>query len=161
MQILVDADACPVKKVIVAIAEEYGLGVVMLIDTSHMLDDGYSRVITVDKARDGVDIALINLAKRGDIVVTQDFGLAALALGKGAFAINQNGLVFSGDNMDKLLFERFLGQKIRRAGGRTTNPGKRGKEDDMRFEAAFRKMVASAVAKDSGQQSGRDEAKDG
>lgn len=145
MQILVDADACPVKDIIVRIAKEYMLGVVMMIDTSHELNDGYSRVVTVDKARDGVDIALINLAEKGDVVVTQDFGLAALALGKGAFGINQNGLVFNGDNMDKLLFERFLGQKIRRAGGRTKGPRKRSIDDDIRFEAAFRKMITKII----------------
>jgi uncharacterized protein YaiI (UPF0178 family) len=113
----------------------------MLIDTSHELNDGYSRVITVDKARDSVDIALINLVSAGDIVVTQDYGVAAMALGKKARALNQNGLVFSDNNIDRLLFERHLGQKMRRAGGRTTNTPKRSREDDANFERTFRKLV--------------------
>lgn len=141
MQILVDADACPVKGIIIRIAKQYNLPVTMLIDTSHELNDGYSRVITVDKARDSVDIALINLAKAGDIVVTQDYGVAAMALGKKAKAINQNGLVFTDGNIDKLLFERHIGQKVRRAGGRTTNAKKRTKEDDGKFERIFISLI--------------------
>jgi len=137
MQILVDADACPVKQIIVRLAKQRGIPVTMLIDTAHELDDGYSTIITVDKQADSVDFALMGLLTRDDIVVTQDFGLAAMALGKGARVVNQNGLVFTNDNIDKLLMERHIGQKIRRGGGRTKGPPKRTKEDDERFEAAL------------------------
>jgi uncharacterized protein YaiI (UPF0178 family) len=81
MQILVDADACPVKQIIVRMAKERNITVTMLIDTSHELDDGYSKVITVDNAADSVDYALMGLLTRNDIVVTQDFGLAAMVIG--------------------------------------------------------------------------------
>lgn len=145
MKILVDADACPVKSIIVSIARQYRLEVIMLIDTSHELNDGYSNVITVDKARDSVDIALINLVKTGDLVVTQDFGVAAMALGKKAGVVNQNGLIYSDDNIDGLLFERHIGQKVRRAGGRTAGSKKRTREDDARFEQTFRRLVQQAL----------------
>lgn len=141
MKILVDADACPVKHIILKIAKEYNIPVTMFIDTSHILNDGYSEVVTVDKSRDSVDIALINKVAGGDIVVTQDFGVAAMALPKGARAVNQNGLIYTDGNIDKLLFERHLAQKVRRSGGRTSGPRKRTKEDDMRFEAAFRGLL--------------------
>lgn len=95
MQILVDADACPVKGIIVKIARQYKLPVTMVIDTSHELNDSYSTVITVDKARDSVDIALINLVKTGDIVVTQDYGVAAMALGKKAKASKESSAALS------------------------------------------------------------------
>lgn len=142
MQILVDADACPVKQIIVRLARQQRISVTMIMDTSHELDDGYSRVITVDKAADSVDYALMGLLTREDVVVTQDFGLAAMVIGKGARAINQNGLVFTDENMDGLLMERHIGQKIRRGGGRTKGPSKRTKEDDERFETAFKKLIA-------------------
>ena len=145
MQILVDADACPVKQIIVRLAKQRNISVTMLIDTSHELDDGYSQIITVDKQADSVDYALMGLLARGDIVVTQDYGLAAMALGKGAKAVNQNGLVFTDANMDKLLMERYVGQKVRRSGGRTKGPAKRTKEDDARFEAAFERLLAEAT----------------
>ncbi len=137
MQILVDADACPVKDIIVRTAKKYKVPVTMIIDTSHELSDGYSTVITVDKARDSVDIKLINLLKREDIVVTQDYGVAAMGLGKGARVLNQNGLTYTDDNIDRLLFERHLGQKVRRAGGRTRPIKKRTGENDEVFEKAL------------------------
>ncbi len=140
-QILVDADACPVKDIIIKVAKEKGIPVTMVMDTSHIWQHAYATVVTVDKARDGVDMALINLARKHDVVVTQDYGVAALALGKGLRALNQNGLIFTSANMDKLLFERHLGQKVRRAGGRTKNPRKRKPEDDDRFEHALRHVL--------------------
>ncbi len=141
MQIIVDADACPVKQIIVRLAKQRKIPVTILIDTSHELNDGYSRVITVDKAADSVDYALMGLLTHEDIVVTQDFGLAAMVIGKGARAINQNGLVFTNENMDRLLMERYIGQKVRRVGGRTKGPSKRTKEDDERFETAFERLL--------------------
>jgi len=141
MRILVDADACPVKEIIVRLARINGIPVTMLIDTSHELNDGYSTVITVDKQADSVDFSLMGLLASDDIVVTQDFGLAAMVLGKGARAINQNGLVYTDDNIDKLLMERHLGAKIRRGGGRVKGPAKRTKEDNDRFEAAFNGLL--------------------
>ena len=140
-RILVDADACPVKEIIVRLAKEYNLPVTMLIDTSHQHNGGYSTVITVDKQADSVDFKLMSLLTADDIVVTQDFGLAAMVLGKGAKAVNQNGLVFSDDNIDKLLMERHIGAKVRRGGGRTKGPAKRTREDNERFEAAFVKLL--------------------
>ena len=145
MQILVDADACPVKQIIIRMAKQRNIPVTMLIDTSHELNDGYSKVVTVDKQADSVDYALMALLTRKDIVVTQDFGLAAMVIGKGAKAVNQNGLIFTDENMDRLLMERHVGQKIRRGGGRTKGPAKRTKEDDARFEAAFEKLLSEAI----------------
>ena len=123
------------------LAQIRNIPVTMLIDTSHELNDGYSRIITVDKQADSVDYALMGLLTRDDIVVTQDYGLAAMVLGKGAKAVNQNGLVFTNDNIDRLLMERHIGQKIRRSGGRTKGPAKRTKDDNDKFEAAFEKML--------------------
>ena len=144
MQILVDADACPVKQIIVRLAKKRNIPVTMLIDTSHELNDGYSTVITVDKQADSVDFALMGLLEREDVVVTQDYGLAAMAIGKGARAINQNGLIFSDGNMDRLLMDRHISGKIRRGGGRTRGPAKRTREDDARFEAALMELLNKA-----------------
>jgi uncharacterized protein YaiI (UPF0178 family) len=142
MKILVDADACPVKKIIVRMAKQRNIPVTMLTDTSHELNDGYSQIITVDRHADSVDFALMGLLNREDVVITQDHGLAAMVIGKGAKALNQNGLIFTDANMDKLLMERHIGQKIRRSGGRTKGPAKRSKEDDARFEVALEKLLS-------------------
>jgi hypothetical protein len=99
------------------------------------------KVITVDKAADSVDFALISMLSAGDIVVTQDYGLAAMALGKGAKVINQKGLIYTNNNIDRLLMERHIGGKVRRGGGRIKGPSKRIKEDDIRFEASFEVLL--------------------
>lgn len=140
MKVLVDADACPVKRIVVRVAKEHSVPVVMFFDTSHIIDDGYSETVIVDKSRDSVDIALVNRISAGDIVVTQDFGVAAMSLPKGAKVINQNGLIYTNDNIDRLLFERHLGQKVRKSGGRMSGPKKRTLQDDERFETAFRSL---------------------
>lgn len=147
MQILVDADACPVKEIIVRLAEQRQIPVTMLIDTSHELNDGYSTIITVDKQPDSVDFALVGLLTRNDIAVTQDYGLAAMALGKGARVINQNGMVYTDDNIDRLLAERYLGAKARKSGGRARRSAKRTKGDNEQFEIAFANMLDSEPKK--------------
>ena len=143
MKILVDADACPVKEILVSAARRRGIPVTMLIDTSHVLDDGYSTVIPVDQGRDSADLRLVNLIEPGDLVVTQDYGVAAMSLSRGAKALNQNGLVYDGTNMDRLLFERALGQKIRRAGGRAGKNRRRTSGDDESFRRALERMLDS------------------
>jgi uncharacterized protein YaiI (UPF0178 family) len=141
VRILVDADACPVKEIILRMAKRRNIPVTMVIDTSHELDDGYSTVITVDKGSDSADYAITGMAESGDIVVTQDYGLAAMILAKGASAIDQNGMLYTGENIEGLLERRYIGQKVRRGGGRTKGPKKRTREDDERFEDAFEKML--------------------
>lgn len=141
MNILVDADACPVIAIIVKVAKSYQLNVTLITDTSHMIEDPYSEVIMVDQQRDSVDMAIINRTKAGDIVITQDYGLAAIVLGKNAKAINQNGMIFSNKNIDQLLYQRYMGQKIRNMGGKTLNIKKRKKENDIQFEKNLRKLI--------------------
>lgn len=145
MRVLVDADACPVKEIIIKLAKRFSLEVIMFIDTSHILNDGYSTIITVDKASDSVDIALINQTQKGDVVVTQDYGLASLILGKGANCIHQNGFIYSDENIDKLLFERHIGKKIRQNGGRTKGPRKRTNDDNLKFEANFKNLLEKLI----------------
>jgi len=147
MQILVDADACPVKEIIIKLAKQYQLSVTMIIDTSHELNDGYSKVIVVEQGRDSVDLKLVNLLQPGDLVVTQDYGVAAMALGKKAQALNQNGLIYTNENIDQLLFERHLGQKLRRAGGKMSSHKKRTQADDMDFQVALEKIIVAELNK--------------
>lgn len=145
MRILVDADACPVKQIIVRVAKEYGIPVIMFIDTSHVINDGYSQVITVDKSADSADLALVNRVSGEDVVVTQDYGVAALVLPRGAGVLNQNGLVYTDENIDELLFKRHIGREVRRAGGRTGGPRKRTSQDDEHFEKSLRTLLDKKV----------------
>ena len=118
MKIVVDADACPVKNEIVKIAKRSGLEVIMVCDTSHVVTSDYAKVITVDKGADSVDFALINMVKIGDIVVSQDYGVAAMALAKRAFAIGNSGKLYTQFNIDAMLNQRYLSKENRRKGGK-------------------------------------------
>ena len=147
MNVYIDADACPVTRIAEEIARRYAVPVMLLCDTSHVLSSDYSTVRTVGAGADAVDIALINLCRRGDIVVTQDYGVAALALGKGARAIHQSGRWYTDENIDTLLMERHLAGKARRSGKHhLKGPARRTAEDDRRFAESFERMIAAALA---------------
>ena len=146
MKILIDADACPVKEIAVKEAKKRNMEVIMVCDTSHIINDGYSKTVTVDKAADSADIKLVNMAEKGDVVVTQDYGVAAMSLSKGAFAINQSGLVYSQENIDRLLFERHLSAKVRRSGGKHKNAKKRTKQEDINFAGNFRELLDKCMS---------------
>lgn len=143
MRILVDADACPVVRIVERIAQEKQIPVILLCDTNHLLYSDYSEVKVIGAGADAVDFALVNLCSRGDIVVTQDYGVAAMALGKGARAIHQSGMRYTDDNIDRLLMERHLAKKARMSKSKNHIKGmkKRTNEDDDRFEASFRRLI--------------------
>ncbi|MBQ3919008.1 MAG: YaiI/YqxD family protein [Oscillospiraceae bacterium] len=143
MTIYVDADACPVTRIVERVAKEYAVPVVLLCDTNHVLSSDYSTVKTIGAGADAVDIALVNLCSRGDIVVTQDYGVAAMALGKGAKAIHQSGRIFTDENIDGLLMERHIAKVERRKSkNHLKGPRKRTDEDDRRFEESFRRLLS-------------------
>jgi uncharacterized protein YaiI (UPF0178 family) len=138
MKIMVDADACPVREIVEKIAKRLNITVFMVIDTSHIVTSDYSHIIMVSKGPDAVDFALINRTSKGDIVVTQDYGVAAMALAKGAYAIHQNGRVYTDGNIEVLLMERDIAGRCRRAGERIRgNKKKRSVALDRQFAEAF------------------------
>lgn len=147
MKIYVDADACPVKQDIIAIAEKYQLKAVFVFSTCHSgnlrLDEAYknAEIIMVDNVSQAADMAIINRVNSYDIVVTGDFGLASIILSKKAAAISYSGNLFSSDNIDKLLFERHLAAVIRRGGGKIKGPSKRSKQDNIKFKSALEHVI--------------------
>ena len=147
-RVLVDADACPVIKIVERVAKAHGVPVTLLCDTNHVLTSDYSDVKVIGAGADAVDFALINLCRCGNVVVTQDYGVAALALGKGAYAIHQNGGLYTQDNIDRMLMERHLARKARMGKGKhhLKGPKKRTKEEDEAFETAFRKLLMQIAA---------------
>ena len=145
MTIYIDADACPVTRIAENTARKHGIPVTLLCDTNHQMTSDYSTVRDIGAGADAVDIAPINLCRRGDIVVTQDYGVAALALGKGAKAIHQSGRWYTDDNIDGLLMERHLAKKARRSGKHhLKGPAKRTEEDDRRFAESFERLITKA-----------------
>ena len=153
MQIYVDADACPVIAIIENKAQKYNVAVTLLCDTNHVLTSAYSEVVVVvvGAGADAVDYKLINICHKGDVVVSQDYGVAAMALGKGAYAIHQSGKWYTNDNIDRMLMERHLNKKARRAFGKNhlKGPRKRISEDDEHFRASFEEMIHMAMDKEN------------
>ena len=143
MRVFVDADACPVVGIIEKVAKEYNVPVTLLCDTNHVLSSDYSEVIVVGAGADAVDYKLISICHKGDIVVSQDYGVAAMALGKGVYAIHQSGKWYTNENIDQMLMERHLNKKARRTSRKNhlKGPRKRTSEDNERFRESFEKMI--------------------
>ena len=147
MKILVDADACPVIDIIEKVAKTKQIPVILFCDTNHVLFSDYSDVKIVGAGADAVDFKLVNECRKGDLVVTQDYGLAAMVLSKKAYAIHQSGRWYTEENIERLLAERAMAKKARRASGKNhlKGPRKRTEEDDARFEESFKKLIGKAV----------------
>ncbi|MFB3895259.1 MAG: YaiI/YqxD family protein [bacterium] len=142
MKIIVDADACPVKEIIVNIAREYQVDVMMVSSYAHFLEEQPGvDIVQVDQEPQAADIAIINRTKKSDIIVTQDYGLAAIVLAKGAAAISPRGKIYTDEKMDGMLTERHLQQKFRRAGGRTKGPKPHTNQDDTKFASNLKKLI--------------------
>lgn len=148
-QVLIDADACPVVQEAVSAAHQAGLPAMILCDEHHLLRSDYAQVRHVASGADAVDIALMNLCRRGDIVLTQDYGVAAMALGRGAYAIHHSGRRYTDDNIDLLLMERHAAKKARRASAKhhLRGPAKFTDADRSRFSAAFSALIDEVLRK--------------
>lgn len=147
MRVLVDADGCPVTRIAVRVAAEYGVSCVVFCDMAHEFRKlGSSvEVVTVSTGADSTDFALVNRAERGDIVVTQDFGLAAMCMARGAVPLDQNGRIYSDDNIGLLLEQRNMAKRLRRGGARLKGPKPRRDSQDAAFERTLRSLLSSTV----------------
>lgn len=145
MRIIVDGDGCPGKNIIETLGKEQELEVIIYCDINHILSSDYSQIKYMDSGFQSVDMAVANEAKENDIVVTQDYGVAAMALGKRSYAISPKGYIYDNENMDRLLFERHISQKVRKGGGKTSNAKKRTKEDDDRLYKNLLKLILESL----------------
>ena len=143
MKILIDADGCPVVDLTIRIAKANDTPCTILCDTSHHFEREGATTITVSKGADAVDFVLVNLVKPGDIVITQDFGLAAMCLAKKAIPLNQDGMIYDDNNIGGLLEQRAMSAKIRRVGGRLSGPAKRTESQNQTFANALSGLIAS------------------
>lgn len=143
MTVYIDADACPVVDIALTACRGRGIPVVLVCDVNHVLQKVGARTVYVEKGSDSADLRIANMAGRDDLVITQDYGLAALALARGAKALSQNGLVFTQDNIDALLLSRHTAARIRRGGGRLKGSAKRTKDMDAAFLKALETLIAS------------------
>ena len=145
MRILIDADGCPVVNEAIKVAHKFNLESIIFCDTSHNFDEKNIKVIVVSKGIDAVDFAILNNIEKGDIVITQDYGLASLVLSRNSYAINQSGMVYTNENIDELLYSRYISKKMRNSGARIKGPKKRDKSQDIIFKENLEKLILNII----------------
>lgn len=145
MKIFIDADGSPVVNIAISIAKEYGVHIVIVKNHAHMINDYYAEIVSVDISQDSADLYIVNHLNKDDIVVTQDYGLAALCLAKKSYVINQNGLIFTEDNIDNMLNRRHIHSKMRRQGKYHSKIKKRNSDSDLLFENSFRELIRARL----------------
>ena len=143
MRVLIDADGCPVVDIAISCARRRSVSVILVCDTAHEFHKDGAETIIVSQGADSADFRLVNLLEKGDLVVTQDYGLAAMALARGALALNQDGMRYTNDNIDSLLLARHTARKIRMGGGRLKGPAKRTPAQDDAFRSEFTSLLPS------------------
>ena len=141
MYVLIDADGCPVVDIAIRLCKKYSVPCLLLCDTAHEFHRDGAETLVFDKGSDSVDYALVNRVHPGDLVITQDYGLASMCLAWSARVLHQDGWEYTRDNIDTLLLVRHDSRKFRASGGRTKGPKKRTDAQDQAFEAAFQKLL--------------------
>lgn len=148
MRIIIDGDACPqrVKEICEQAAREYEIELIIVVDMDHYIVSDYE-IIVVEQGRDSVDYKIVQIFKEGDILVTQDYGLASLTLGKAEAIIHTAGFFINKNNIDNLLQSRYIGERIRKQGGKTKGPSKRRKEQDDNFKKCLYKVLSEKLGR--------------
>lgn len=142
MRIIIDGDACPqrVKEICEQAAKEYRIELIIVVDIDHYIISDFE-VMVVEQGRDSVDYKIVQIFKEGDILITQDYGLASLVLSKATAIIHTAGFFINNNNIDNLLQSRYISAKIRQQGGKTKGPSKRTREQDENFKKCLYKVL--------------------
>ncbi|UCZ53758.1 YaiI/YqxD family protein [Bacillus shivajii] len=145
MKIYVDADACPVKDIIISEARNFEIPVILVTSLSHFSNAEQPsgvETVYVDSGADAADYRIVKLVEKGDIIVTQDYGLASLGLAKGTIVLHQKGFRYTNDNIDQLLQTRYLSAMARKGGQRTKGPKPFTAEDREQFRHLFKQAIS-------------------
>ena len=145
MKVLIDADACPVVDIAVRLCREFQVTCLLLCDTTHEIHREGTQTLVFDKGADSVDFALVNRVFPGDVVITQDYGLASMCLSKNARILHQDGWEYTEYNIQALLFQRAESRKYRASGGRIKGPPKRTPAQNQAFEQVLRCLLQQTV----------------
>ena len=145
MKVLIDADACPVVDIAIRVCREFGVPCILMCDTAHRMEREGAQTLVFDKGSDSVDFALVNRVQPGDIVITQDYGLASMCLAKRVRILHQDGWEYTEYNISGLLEQRHAAKKFRMSGGRTKGPARRKPEQDTAFRNALHSLLQQSV----------------
>lgn len=148
MKIYIDADACPVVDQVISIAGEGEISVVLVKNYAHFSSneqEDHVEIVYVDTGADMADFKIMQLAQKNDIVVTQDYGLASLCLGKGCVVLHHKGFAYTNKNIDKLLHSRHTSAMARKSGQRTKGPKPFTKEDEDKFSQLLERSIKTQI----------------
>ena len=145
MHILIDADGCPVVEITLNLCRKFRIPCTIFCDTAHEIHRDGAQTVICDKGADSVDFSLANRVCAGDIVITQDYGLASMCLAKRARVLHQDGWQYTEDNIGALLFQRSESKRYRASGGRIKGSSKRTRQQDQRFEMALQSLLQQEV----------------
>ncbi len=146
MRIFIDADGCPVVEETVTIAKLFQIPVTIVKNYAHVINNAYAEVVTVDLSSDSADYYIVNHMKKGDLVVTQDNGLAAMALAKEGIVLNQNGYIIDNDNIDAMLSTRHIHRELRQRGIYAGKARKRVKSNNKSYEVTIKNLLQELLA---------------
>lgn len=145
MKVIIDADGCPVTKEAAKICQQFKIPCHVICDTAHIFSIDNAQILTVDKGADSADFSIANRVASKDIVITQDYGLAAMCLTRGARVLHQDGWEYTSDNIDALLLQRHTARKNRSAGIRIRGPKKRSALQNQYFTDALFTILQTSV----------------
>ncbi len=150
MRIIIDGDACPqrVREICEQAAKEFKIELIIVVDIDHYIVSDFE-VMIVEQGRDSVDYKIVQIFKNGDILITQDYGLASLVLSKASAVIHTAGFFINNNNIDNLLQSRYISERVRKQGGKTKGPSKRTKEQDENFKKCLYKVLNEKLGKGS------------
>lgn len=145
MTVLIDADGCPVVDITISICRQFQIPCLLLCDTAHEFHRDGARTLIFDKGADSVDYALVNRVHPGDVVITQDYGLASMCLSRCARVLHQDGWEYTAENIDALLLVRHNSRKFRASGGRSKGPAKRTDAQNDAFRTTLQLLLQKQV----------------
>ena len=145
MTVLIDADGCPVTDIAVRLCKAFHIPCLILCDTAHEFHREGAETLVFDKGADSVDYAIANRAHSGDLIITQDYGLASMCIARGCRVLHQDGWEYTADNIDALLLVRHESRKHRAAGGKFKGPKKRTALQDSSFESSLFQILQNSV----------------
>lgn len=141
MEIFVDADGRPVVDLAIKVARDYDINIIVVKNYAVHIEDDYAEIVTVDISSDSADYYIVNRISIGDIIISQDHGLAAMCLSKGAICVNQNGFVIDNENIDGMLNRRHINSKLRREQRIYSKFKKRNPQANESFENTLRRII--------------------
>ncbi len=149
MNVYIDGDGCPVVDIVIENCKNYQVPCLIVCNTAHVFNKEYATTITVSKGENSADFEIVKRIVKGDLVITQDYGLAAICLSKQVRVLREDGLEYTNFNIDSLLFQRYSAQKLRKSGKRVKGKSKRTVEEDVNFEKSLQKILKECIKKPS------------